>query len=146
MQDTKQKILVVDDDSVISEIIQEALQQGGFETVLAENGKEALDAIETEKPDAIILDRRMPVMDGNETLRHIRANKETKDLPVLMLTGDHDISQVMESLELGANEYIVKPIAPEDMVVRLKVVLETGGVKRKDKKDFEGFEGKSSGW
>lgn len=142
----KQKILVVDDDPVILETIQEALQQGGFETVTAENGQLALEIVREDVPDAIVLDRRMPVMDGNEVLKRLRADERTKSIPIIMLTGDQEIEQVMESLHLGANEYVVKPVAPEDVVIRLKVTLMTGGIKRKSKKDFEGIEGKSSGW
>lgn len=146
MHVVKQKILVVDDDPVISDIIRESLRRGGFEVSAAENGKQALEVLEGDLPHAIILDRRMPVMDGNETLKRLKSDERTKAIPVIMLTGDHEIEQVMESLELGANEYVVKPVVPEDIVIRLKVMLKTGGVRRKEKKDFEGFEGNSSGW
>ena len=146
MEDVKQKILVVDDDAVISELIQEALRKGGFDVAFAVNGQEALDFINKDIPDAIILDRRMPVMDGNETLKRLRADERTKAVPVVMLTGDDEVEQVIESLGLGANEYIVKPIVPEDLVSRVQATLKTGGVKRKKEKHFEGYEGKSSGW
>ena len=142
----KQKILVVDDDPVILETIREALQQGGFETLTAENGNVALDMVKKIPFEAIILDRRMPVMDGNEVLRSLKADERLKSIPVIMLTGDDEIEKVMESLHLGANEYIVKPVAPEEVVIRLKVTLLTGGIAKKEKKDFEGIEGKSSGW
>ena len=146
MHVVKQKILLVDDDPVIRETVREALLQAGFEVFTAENGQQAIEALKKDVPDAVILDRRMPVMDGNETLKCLKADEKTSAIPVIMLTGDHDIKQVMESLELGANEYVVKPVAPEDMVIRLKVTLATGGIKRKEKKNFEGFEGNSSGW
>lgn len=146
MEIVRQRILVVDDDPVISDIIKEALSGSGFEVAVAENGQQALDMISGYAPHAIVLDRRMPVMDGNEMLRRLKANEDMKSIPVIMLTGDHEIEQVMESLELGANEYVVKPVVPGDMVIRLKVMLKTGGIKRKEKKNFEGFEGNSSGW
>lgn len=146
MEATGQKILVVDDDPVISDIIQEALRQAGFEVAAAGNGQQALDILKDYEPHAIILDRRMPVMDGNETLKRLKADDRTRAIPVIMLTGDHEVEQVMESLELGANEYVVKPVVPEDIVVRLRVMMKTGGIKRKEKKDFEGVEGNSSGW
>ena len=146
MSDAKQKILVVDDDAVVSEAIQEVLRRNGFEVISASNGQEALDLIEKGVPDAIILDRRMPVMDGNETLKRLRADEKTKFVPVVMLTGDYEVEQVIESMELGANEYVVKSDALDDIVTRLQVTIKTGGVKRKKEKHFEGYEGKSSGW
>jgi DNA-binding response OmpR family regulator len=143
--DDKPKILVVEDELVAYATISETLFMAGFMVERAENGKVALEVLKNFRPAAVVLDRRMPVMDGNETLKAMKENPALKDIPVLVLTGDDDVQCVMESLALGANDYIVKPFVPPDLLMRLRVVMAGGGVKRKEKKDFEGFEGNSNG-
>lgn len=143
--DEKARILVVEDELVAYAIISETLFLAGFMVERAENGKIALEMLEKSRPAAVVLDRRMPVMDGNETLKAMKKDEKLKDIPVLILTGDDDVQCVMESLALGASDYIVKPFLPSDLLTRLRVVMAGGGVKRKEKKDFEGFEGNSNG-
>ncbi len=141
----KPKILVVEDELVAYATISETLFMAGFMVERAENGKMALEILKNFRPAAVVLDRRMPVMDGNETLKAMKENDALKDIPVLILTGDDDVQCVMESLALGANDYIVKPFLPSDLLTRLRVVMAGGGVRRKEKKDFEDFEGNSNG-
>lgn len=133
MHIVRQKVLVVDDDPLIREMILTALERNGLEGEAVENGERALALVKTMHPHIIVLDRRMPILDGTETLKRLKNDEEIRDIPVIMLTGDNDISQVMESLDLGACEYVVKPFAPEDLIIRLKVVLKSGGIRLRKK-------------
>ena len=135
MTEKKSKILLIDDSGVDVTIIEEVLSQSGFEVSVAENGKQGIIRAKADAPDisAIILDRRMPVMDGNETLQKICADESTSHIPVLMLTGDDDVSCIMESLSLGAQDYLVKPFVPNDLVIRVKMLISGSDVRRKEK-------------
>ncbi len=120
----KAKILIVDDNEVIRMQIEAILQQSGYTSVCAENGKSGLEKAITEQPHAIILDRRMPEMDGNMTLIQLKDNETTKDIPVIMLTGDDRVTDISTSLELGAVDYIVKPFDHSNFLLRLSKALE----------------------
>jgi len=120
--DTK-TILAIDDDPTILEIVDGVLSNHKFECLKAINGEEGLKLAKSEKPHAILLDRKMPGIDGNEVLRRLKKTPETQEIPVVMLTGDNNISDVSKSLELGAQDYIVKPFNNENLIVRIKNVL-----------------------
>ncbi len=121
MQD--KKILVIDDDLTLLSVVKSVLREREFTALLAENGEDGLTKAQSEKPHAILLDRKMPGISGNEVLRQLQKNPETQNIPVVMLTGDNNISEVAKSLELGAEDYIVKPFDNENLIVRLKNVL-----------------------
>ena len=116
----KQKILVVDDDSNIAELICLYLVKEGFETEKANNGKEALRQIQRFDPNLVILDVMMPEMDGYETYREIRKQGNT---PVIFLTAKGETFDKVLGLELGADDYIVKPFDNKELVARVKAVL-----------------------
>lgn len=118
------KILIIDDDNVILMQVEQILEKSDYTTICVNNGKEGLEKATTEKPDAIILDRRMPDMDGNETLAQLKINKETQNIPVIMLTGDNQIADISHSFDLGAVDYIVKPLDVDDFLVRLQKALQ----------------------
>jgi len=103
------RCLIVDDSKVIRMIARNMLQEFGFETSEAENGQEALDACEAAFPDAILLDWNMPVMNGIEFLRALRAGEGGDAPKVVFCTTENDMAHIQEAIGAGANEYIMKP-------------------------------------
>ena len=117
------KILVADDEKLLRELLDFRLTQRGFGAVLASDGREAMQALETEDPDAVVLDMMMPVHDGLEVLRRMRASEKHADTPVIMLTARRGEKDIVGALELGANDYLVKPFMPEELLARLSRLL-----------------------
>ncbi len=118
------KILVCDDDALLVDLVQYRLAARGFEVVVAHDGGEALARLAEGRPDAILLDAMMPVVDGYELLRRIREDEATARVPVIMLTARRQEKDIVTALELGANDYLVKPFIPEELVARLSRLLE----------------------
>ena len=116
----KQKILVVDDDEHIAELISLYLIREGYETKEVYNGNDAVKAAEEFKPDLIMLDIMLPGMDGYGVCREIR---KTSNVPIIMLTAKGDTIDKVLGLELGADDYIVKPFDPKELTARVKAVL-----------------------
>lgn len=114
------KVLVVDDDVNIVKLIKLYLEKEDYKVCTANNGKEALDVFKREKPSIIILDIMMPEMDGNQVCREIR---KTSDVPIIMLTAKGETFDKVLSLELGADDYIVKPFEPKELIARMKAIL-----------------------
>lgn len=121
------KLLIVDDEVDIANSIQYVLNQEGFSTMMAHDGVKAMALIEAEKPDLIILDLMMPGLDGYEVCRRVRASD--RKTPILMLTARTSEIDTVVGLELGANDYISKPVRLRELVARVKAHLrETPGV------------------
>ena len=116
----KQKILIVDDDTNISELISLYLQKECFETKCVENGTEALAAFRTFAPDLILLDLMLPGIDGYEVCREIR---KTSSTPIIMLSAKGEVFDKVLGLELGADDYMIKPFDSKELVARVKAVL-----------------------
>lgn len=116
-------ILVIDDDEVVIKLVESTLKKYQFEVLTATDGQSGIETAKTHHPDAILLDRNMPELNGNETLKILKKDINTANIPVLMLTGDNNIAEVAKSLELGADDYIVKPFNPENLLARLKNVI-----------------------
>jgi two-component system, OmpR family, response regulator len=114
------KILIVDDDSNIRELVQLFLKKEGFELYEASDGLKALQLMEKIKVDLVIIDIMMPNMDGWELCQELR---EISDIPILMLTAKGETSQKVKGFELGADDYLVKPFDPMELVVRVKALL-----------------------
>lgn len=114
------KVLVVDDDENIVKLIKLYLEKEDYKVCTANNGREALDVFKREKPSIIILDIMMPEMDGNQVCREIR---KTSDVPIIMLTAKGETFDKVLSLELGADDYIVKPFEPKELIARIKAIL-----------------------
>ncbi|MDD6715904.1 MAG: response regulator transcription factor [Firmicutes bacterium] len=114
------RILVCDDDHDIVKAICIYLTGSGYETVTAFNGKEAVEKLETDKPDLVILDVMMPLMDGIEALSRIRENS---NLPVILLTAKAEDTDKVLGLNLGADDYITKPFNPAELLARVKSAL-----------------------
>lgn len=112
-------ILIADDEPLLTELLEFRLGARGYRTAVAQDGREALAKLDEERPDAVVLDAMMPVHDGFEVLRRMRANEAHKDIPVIMLTARRGEQDVLGALELGANDYLVKPFMPEELLMRL---------------------------
>ncbi len=118
------KILVVDDDRVLADVITFTLRREGFIVIQAHDGAAGLERWSDEKPDLIILDVNMPKISGFEVCRRIRAQADT---PILMLTVRGEEDDIVGGLELGADDYIVKPFSPRQLVARVKAILRRAG-------------------
>lgn len=114
------KILVVDDDRVLADVVTFMLHKEGYEVIQAFDGLMALERWKEDHPDLIVLDVNMPKMDGFEVCRQIRAEDDT---PILMLTVKGEEEDILSGFEIGADDYIVKPFSPGQLVARVKAVL-----------------------
>ncbi|TDD95163.1 response regulator transcription factor [Jiangella asiatica] len=115
------RVLVVDDDPGVRESLRRSLAFNGYDVKLAADGEEALRAVTTEPPDAMVLDIMMPRLDGLATCRALRA--AGNDLPILMLTARDDVSDRVSGLDAGADDYLPKPFALEELLARLRALL-----------------------
>ena len=115
-----EKILIVDDDVNICELLRLYLEKEGFVTSVVNNGSEAIDAFNTTCPDLVLLDIMLPGLDGWQICREIRKTSAT---PIIMLTAKGEIFDKVLGLELGADDYIVKPFEPKEVIARIKAVL-----------------------
>jgi two-component system response regulator MprA len=115
------KILVADDDPAVRESLRRSLTFNGYTVVTVDDGMAALSAVTTESPDALVLDINMPVLDGLETCRRLRAGSH--DLPVLMLTARDEVRDRVLGLDAGADDYLPKPFALEELLARLRALL-----------------------
>ncbi len=123
------KILVVDDDSNICELLRLYLEKDGFDTVVANDGAQALQCVAASEPDLILLDIMMPDLDGWQVCREIR---KTSNVPIIMLTAKGETFDKVLGLELGADDYITKPFETKEVVARIKAVLRRTGDSEKN--------------
>jgi len=121
------KILVAEDEKDIRELIAFTLRYAGFDVEVAVNGIEALEKIGQEKPDLVILDVRMPRMTGYEVCRRLKEDPQTRDIPVVFLSAKGQDMEVQEGYASGAEEYIIKPFVPDDLVAQVQRILEQAG-------------------
>lgn len=118
--ESRQRVLVVDDEASIRRILETRLKMVGYDVVTAEDGEEAVDVYNKTAPDLVILDVMMPKMDGYGVTREIR---RTSDVPIIILTALGDVSERITGLELGADDYVIKPFSPKELEARVKAVL-----------------------
>jgi two-component system KDP operon response regulator KdpE len=116
----KHLILVVDDEPAIVRLVRAKLQADGYSVMTASRGEEALNFLEDERPDLVILDLMMPGMDGYETLRRIRS---TNQVPVIMLTARAGDADRLKGFQVGADDYVTKPFNPDELAARVAAVL-----------------------
>src|SRR5712691_9189721 len=114
------RVLVVDDEPMVREVLARYLEQAGFAVSTAEDGEEALTAFGSEQPDLVLLDLMLPRIDGFEVFRRMRAGSST---PVIMLTARGEETDRVVGLELGADDYVTKPFSPREVVARVQAVL-----------------------
>jgi DNA-binding response OmpR family regulator len=118
--ENKQKIFIVEDEKNIARFLQIDLEKSGFETAIEKNGRRAYERIIQEKYDLVLLDVMLPEMDGMEICRRVR---QISDIPIIMLTARDGIQDRVEGLELGANDYVIKPFAFEEVLARIRGIL-----------------------
>jgi two-component system cell cycle response regulator len=118
-------ILVADDSMVVRAVLRRQLETDGHTVVEAVNGAEAIDACREYRPDVILLDVEMPVLDGHATLERLKADPELKDIPVVFLTGRVDTADVVTGLHLGAHDYLRKPFEANELMARVSAALRT---------------------
>lgn len=119
--------MVVDDEVGALTLIKIMLERGGFEVLKAQDAYTALDLLESNQPELIILDVMMPGMDGIELCKRIRGRSETEHTPVLILSARGDPESVEEGLSAGANDYLSKPILHHDLITKVRELLEAVG-------------------
>jgi len=127
----QERILVADDEASIRRILETRLKMVGYEVITAADGEEALEAFQKHNPDLIILDVMMPKMDGYGVTREVRRNS---DVPIIILTALGDVSERITGLELGADDYVVKPFSPKELEARVRAVL-----RRTNEKEIAGL-------
>ena len=119
-----QRILIADDDQMIVRLLEHKLKQSGYEVLSVHDGAIALETAITEKPDLIVLDGMMPGLDGMEVLRRLKESEDTKSIPVIMLTARAQETDIVDGLSLGADDYLVKPFIPDELMARIKRYIE----------------------
>ncbi|HBW74022.1 MAG: Two component transcriptional regulator, winged helix family [Candidatus Magasanikbacteria bacterium GW2011_GWA2_45_39] len=120
-----QKILLVEDDTFLSNIYQTKFVKEGYQVATAGDGEEALKAVKTKKPDIILLDVLLPKLDGFAVLERLKKDAETKDIPVILLTNLGQRDDVERGLQLGAADYLIKAhFKPSETVAKVKKILE----------------------
>ncbi len=117
------KILVVDDEENIVELVKFNLEREGYEVLTAYDGKEAMEQVESEKLDLVVLDLMLPQMDGFDICRQIRKNSKLNKLPIIMLSAKGEEVDKVLGLELGADDYVTKPFSPRELIARVKAIL-----------------------
>jgi len=120
---THKKILIVEDERDILQLVKHYLEKEGFRTVVATTGLEALKQVSEGKPDLVVLDLMLPELDGLEVCKRLRSAPGTAMLPIIMLTAKAEESDTIVGLELGADDYVTKPFSPKTLVARVKALL-----------------------
>lgn len=116
----KQLVLVADDDAPILRLVRTKLQADGYGVITAVNGEEAVELFENERPDIVVLDLMMPVMDGYDAMQRIR---ESANVPIVILTARSAAPERIRGLDLGADDYVTKPFNPEELSARIAAIL-----------------------
>lgn len=116
-------ILIVEDEDAIASMISYNLQREGYKFKIAKDGEEALIAVSEVRPDLILLDWMLPSLSGIDVCKSLRKNSETRNIPIIMLTAKGEESDIITGLDTGADDYIVKPFSPSQLVSRIKAVL-----------------------
>jgi two-component system phosphate regulon response regulator PhoB len=116
-------ILVVEDEEAIATLLKYNLEREGFRVALAKDGEEALIALKEHKPDVVVLDWMLPQLSGIEVCRQMRRNADTKNIPVIMLSARGEEDDRIRGLDCGADDYVVKPFSPSELIARIRAVL-----------------------
>ncbi len=124
----KERILIVEDDKHISKLVKFNLEKANYECAIAATGEKALEALDDRPVELIILDIMLPGMDGFGICRAIKEKEKLKNIPIIMLTAKGEEVDRIVGLELGADDYIVKPFSPRELVLRVKAILKRGKV------------------
>lgn len=117
------KIVIAEDERDIRELIEFTLTYAGHQVVATANGEEALAAVSQMKPDLVLLDVRMPRLDGYDVCKQIKADPQTRSVPIIFLSAKGQEAEVQTGLEAGAEQYILKPFAPDQLIQRVRDIL-----------------------
>jgi phosphate regulon transcriptional regulator PhoB len=122
----KGKILIVEDDRDILEMIEYNLREEGYATISALNGEDGVNLAGREQPDLIILDIMLPIIDGFDVCRNLKSNDTTARIPIIILSAKSQEADKVVGLELGADDYVTKPFSPRELIARIKAILRRG--------------------
>ena len=128
MEFKKNRILIIEDESDIGELLEYNLQKEGYDTILANNGESGLEIARKEKPNLLILDLMLPGIDGLDVCRLIKSDSDIKDISIVMLTALGQEEDIVKGLESGADDYITKPFSFKVLIARIQSVLRRGQV------------------
>ena len=116
-------VLLVEDETALVDVLRYNLERGGFDVVATESGERALEIVDERPVDIVLLDWMLPHMSGIEVCRQLRRRTTTRDLPIIMLTARSDRTDRVRGLDTGADDYISKPVAPDELLARMRAVL-----------------------
>jgi len=117
------KVLIIDDDPDIRDVLKITLTQEGYDVIEASDGQEGLKFAQTKSPDLVIVDFKMPKMDGKQVCRRLKKDILLSHMPIIMLTGKGEVADKVGGLDAGADDYIVKPFEPEELVARIRMII-----------------------
>ncbi len=137
------KILVVEDEPYIRQILKVQLQSAGYCVATAENGVKGLEEVKKDRPDLVLLDLMMPDMDGHEVCKRLKGRHETSNIPVIILTAKSDLGEKVRTLEYGANDYLTKPYELDELLARVRNLLRWSRTQR-EANPLTGFPGNVS--
>jgi two-component system alkaline phosphatase synthesis response regulator PhoP len=120
-------ITIIEDEANIVELVKYNLDREGYHTISAGNGRKGLELVRQELPDLVILDLMMPEMDGITVCKQLRADPQTKSIPIIILTAKSEEADRVLGLEMGADDYVTKPFSPRELVARVRAVLRRSG-------------------
>ena len=119
----KIKILIVDDEPLNVDYIEQRLEDSNYQIITATDGQEALDKIKSEHPDLVLLDLMMPVLDGFAVLSEVKANPLLRDIPIIIISAEHDSKSVVKGIKQGAEDYLTKPVNAELLLKKVREYL-----------------------
>ena len=128
------KVLVVDDEAIIRHLMVRVLADLGHQVIEASSGEEALRLVDEEQPDLILLDIMMPGVSGIEVCRQLRANRRSETIPIIVVSGANAKQGLEESIIAGADDFLAKPIAPLELMVRVRSILRVGNIRDQEKR------------
>ncbi|OGS41721.1 MAG: hypothetical protein A2506_10875 [Elusimicrobia bacterium RIFOXYD12_FULL_66_9] len=122
------KVIAVEDDSLMQKMLPVALKSEGFECTICPDGESALELIAAQRPDLVLLDVNLPDINGHEVCRRLKGDARTRTIPILMLTGEaRGLDERVSGLDLGAEDYLFKPISPKVLCARIRSILQSTG-------------------
>jgi len=119
----RKKILIVDDDPDILRLVEVVLKRAGFNVATAKNGMDAINHLQTEVPSLMLLDVAMPGMNGFDVLSKVKADEKTKSMPIMMLTARSQKEEIVKAIQMGAQNYMVKPFDSKELITRIKKII-----------------------
>ncbi len=128
----KSKILLVDDNKITLKLVTKYLEGNDFDVQVAMDGEECISILNNEKPDVILLDVMMPKLDGYETIKQLKSNENTKDIPVIIVTALNDITNQVKAISSGADDFLSKPIEEKLLIAKIKLFTDLACEKKKN--------------